>query len=129
MISIITLDESELLVDPTSHRAARSIVMRLPCLAVCMVTTACALQTEAYLPHLDDNLIVSRLPVTDSGLEPTELEVVDSVLELSRGHAKSLSSMYVAAIRAAAMDEAADAAEISRVTVSDPSSQSLPRLC
>lgn len=104
--------------DTRVRTAADRTVMRLPHVAACLATTAYALQTEAYLPHLQEGLIVSRLRNLAPASEATELEVVDSVLEIQKGDAKSLSSMYVAAIRAAAMDQVADEKTISRLSVS-----------
>lgn len=80
--------------------------MRTAWTALGLVTTATArIGMTFYSPEFDDNLVVSSLPNVAPISAPSELNVVDNVIELKKGEGRSLSSMYVQAIRIAAYQE------------------------
>ncbi|QIX01884.1 hypothetical protein AMS68_007401 [Peltaster fructicola] len=80
--------------------------MRTAWTALGLVTTVTArIGITFYSPEFDDNLVVSSLSDLTPSSAPSELNVVDHVIELKRGEGRSLSSMYVQAIRTAAYQE------------------------
>lgn len=71
-------------------------------------TAVARLNMLFYSAELDDDLVVSTLPNSNPIREPTELQVVDNVVELRKVGGQSLSAKLVQAIRAAAYQAHAD---------------------
>ncbi len=66
-----------------------------------LVRVATALKTEPELPQVPHgaDFMISRLPMSGNVQPMSELVVTEHVVNLKRGNSKSLSSVYVQAMR------------------------------
>ena len=79
--------------------------MELVALLLLLSSPAVAMKSEHFLPRIGTRITTSRLSHSGNTQSMTDLKVTDHIIPLTRGTSRSMSAVYVQAIRQQAIEE------------------------